>query len=646
MATDPTKTAAKLPAEDLQALAVLLLMITQHQAPGADPSSQSWVRRRTDRIELLDEQSVRFCSDFEFEVPDEVWGLPTTDIPFVPLTTFRRGTRLRAVELHDHEGTRIPLATPDECGDVAVRGVHAFAKVLLADYNKRNPGSPHSIALDDTVEANLRSVVIDDHGAKAARKLFEDAAKGTSAPADERAFQRWLAMTYRAETGDANLSTVIADLAANFAVAAVLSKQELRRRTLSLRWTQPIARDVSFWTWLSLRMAWTELKVSLPVPATRTRNYLVELPAPSDDLLILWAGLARAKRGGSTYLETDDARPAQLRFTMRSLEPGSAVPVMRVHYSVRPTRSRVLAVAWFTTALCAVVLNIAGERSSAITLNAEGGAAFLLFLPGLLSLYLVRPAEHPLALQFFSGVRLVAIFAALCGLAAGGLVILDPDPGWREYWWTALRLLSVAALLAVTASMLGLARARPHVDTEAPDPREARAKRPVRHPAAIAALIGALIGAVTLGACVLIVGASTLGIERRFEAAIDAAQRSADANRDAPLSLASFARVPWKRMYIFKARTSRGAMAKAIGRVRIAAGERRDHNLPDKVPAGDSLIVLVDGAAIARVFAIPETKAHFDSAAYPKQCFLSPTGVLRVSDDARVSVKEPDDDCA
>jgi len=84
----------------------------------------------------------------------------------------------------------------------------------------------------------------------------------------------------------------------------------------------------------------------------------------------------------------------------------------------------------------------------------EATATALLLGPGLLAVYLARPAEHGFATRLLGGVRFMLLLSAFCAIAAGAILIADIEAADRETWWRMVMLLSAAAALAVAIACL------------------------------------------------------------------------------------------------------------------------------------------------------------------------------------------------
>ncbi len=660
-----TTTTMPLTAKDREALAVLGLMIAQTQAPGPSPGRESWIRRRTDRVDLLDEETIRYSLELEMEVPPTVLAdIPTASAPIIPLVSIRRGKRLRALELRDEQGTRVPLATPEECGELAVRGLRAYADVMLIVSDSKYPG--HSKVLDGEVSKDLVHIVLDTSESADAWERFETAATATVAPPGEEDYQRWLLMTRSDDAGrDISLRSILQELTHSFALAAAVSGSEAAgRRILTLGWTETFRqRDQSYSNWLTLRMAWSDIKLGIPVDVGRTRNYIIEMAPPTDDLAIKWGGLAVAavdpvtSSRTSVYRDCDDRSPAQLRFTMRSLPTGGEVrPDASATFAILPNRVGFLMIAWFSCVLGAIMVTFASMKRG--DLGADGGdiSPLLLFVPSLLGIFFIRPGEHPVAARFFSGVRVVVIAAAVCVLAAAGLVSVELDPALRDVAWYALPVVPIMAALTVTVSVLPLVRRRPQVGDEAglgDEPAFSatqQASSPTRYSLRTAVAVVALI-AIALAWGVLSVGPGNLGVAGRFDAALRAAGAAPGASGHGRLALGSFARVPWSRMYIFPPKTPRDDMADVVGEAKVSKGEQRDRELRS-MGSDASLVVLVDHESVIDTIELAHSDTRVSNAAYPTQCFLRPSDVVRVRDDAKedaaprtISVATPDPDC-
>ncbi len=511
------------------------------------------------------------------------------------------------MELHDQDGNPVPIATPEECGRIAVLALQSSAAEMLRYYHRHHAnGSRPAFGLHDAVARDLQSIAIDRAERNTAMQSFLDAATRAEPPVEEEEFQRWVVMTLLDSKQEhyIGLASVLYEFNERFILTAVLPATTARtRHVLRLVWIEshPDPKP-PFLDWLLLRMAWQDLNFSLDVStaARRTRNYRIEMTSPSDDLELVWSGLAVA----GVYRATDASNPAHLQFTMRSLTNGdldaqsTSALVDVATFAVRATRTPFLGLAWFSSALCVLLLAVGLARLPDLLRDVESASALLLFLPGLLSLYFVRPGEHPIATRIFSGVRVAVVTATMCTLAAGLLVILDIDPGWRQLWWTVLLILASAALLAITVANLSFRSrpvrgdALPSADPPAP-PTWSR-----RHPRVLASALAIAVVTASLMLGMAIVGPDHLGMQNRLEREIANARDAASAGDEAELALDAFGGVPWKRMYVFAGGTPRDVVAAELGEDKVVNGEQRGRGLPQSLDDDAQLVALIDDDAV------------------------------------------------
>lgn len=108
----------------------------------------SWVHRRLESIEILDDSSVHRRVSIDLEIPTRL--IDPEDLPFVPLTFLNKEV-LRNFDLRDHEGHPIPMLTKSENGQLAGDTLVAAAEAVL---NRVLPG-PGSQGHRTELEAEL-----------------------------------------------------------------------------------------------------------------------------------------------------------------------------------------------------------------------------------------------------------------------------------------------------------------------------------------------------------------------------------------------------------------------------------------------------------------------------------------------------------
>lgn len=635
------------PVDESVAVALLSLLFAQRQDPTPD-TPDSWVRRRVERIAVIDESSVRHHWSIDFELPATIAGAPTDDLPYVPLSWFRRGTRLRDVSLTDEDGRRIPIATARQSGELAIAAMTAYgrhlARLLAPDAGREPPAELHADVLED-----LRAIAVDRDKRGDALERFR-AARGDAAQPDEQQFQRAMIMGAEIAGRDVSLRGFVEELATSYVLLAVLPGSEAqRRRELVLTWVEHGPDGTSLATWIASHMAWRPIVLSMkPRNVDSTQSYCLELGSPSDEIEVVRGALVvgqyeRPHGVGYPRLVAQipdadvDRDPAHLRFSMDSFAKhagrrGAEIAPLAT-FVLRASRVGFVRLALLACALSTMLLALGLWHLDAVRGQVDGAATLLLVVPGLLSLFVLRPGEHRLATELFSGVRCMVVTSAISVLTAGALLLVDLDRGWLKLWWTGLLLISAMTLLAVLASnALPQSRRAPRLPEALPDDPGATSEPSSLNPVVawlVAALMYRPFRAMCLylaicGACFAVAleltgGREQLGIERRLDATL--AQP-----RDGRVALWSFAGVPWTRMHVFGPQTTREQISSAVGRDALAAGT----HLRPIVARGTTLFVLVDGARVVTVFELMTSQADAATLVASGRCALRPTDELIV----------------
>jgi hypothetical protein len=168
---------------------------------------------------------------------------------------------------------------------------------------------------------------------------------------------------------------------------------------------------------------------------------------------------------GTVGAETTDFEEGSLA---RAHLHGAAVPPGAkglVRMEVRPSPSSTVRGAALVAALVAVVLSLGTAALHSSRFVSSGTAALFLF-PAALAAYAAREGEHGLTTSLLVGVRVLAIVAGLCSLAAGYLLILsgtnqDHAPVVSSAAWTAALLVSWTVVIVLGFALWGT-RPRPY----------------------------------------------------------------------------------------------------------------------------------------------------------------------------------------
>ena len=634
-------------------LAVRLLGLLFDQAQpraGSEQGTQSWVHRRVENVELLDGSAIRRRISIDLSVSDQRLSL-------IPVTWLRRGNRLRSFDLRDEDGRPLAVVTRGESDRLAKLGLTTYARAIV-DAAATRQGRVRPPPLNRCVSDDLELIADgrDIAESKKALERFESCDGADLAIADDESFQRAVIWRFAGDDGELGLEVVLRVLVEQFALLAVVphgNGSAPARRVLKLSWIDGMTQREGLVPWFLTRMAWSPVELRLPTSQLAwTRSFHIQMEAPSDDVEVAWAALSVAGR----WAAVEEGSPAHLRFALGDPPPSdgtrsdAGADDLRpsTTFALRPTGGGFLRLAFFSCLLSTVLLVLGRWRLDDLHANVEATVTLLIFVPGLLSLFAVRQGEHAVATHLFSGVRCMVITAAVCVLAAAVLLILDVDPVLREALWSGLTGISTIATLLVTWSTFGVDPPCPEErepSTARHAPREAKSDKIDWRPTIAFGAYGVvLLGCMCAG---LLAHRDRLGVERRFERAIEQATPSAagDVGR---LPLATFAEIPWTRMYVFGPGAKQTDMARALRSHRIVdEGDLGARPLAD-VARDPAVLVLVDRNTISVVFTLERATADLSRAAYPRVCHLAPVDTLEVERSqsgpsaATVSVREPE----
>jgi hypothetical protein len=204
------------------------------------------------------------------------------------------------------------------------------------------------------------------------------------------------------------------------------------------------------------RMSWWPARLNLDVlPVGEGQSYHLELSAP-EDLVIVGGSLTAIDprrpdeaQGGDQWEPSDRER---LHLHVSGV-PRAAVGLGWVR--VRSSRGGFLFIAWLTAGFVAALLAVGTGRVSKIDGgDVEAAAAIVLTIPGLVSIYLVRPDEHRLVSRLLTGPRAFVAIAGLCTFVAAGVLAGDYSAHTAHMVWRDATYVAVGAFAALSLSLL------------------------------------------------------------------------------------------------------------------------------------------------------------------------------------------------
>lgn len=393
---------------------------------------RSWIHRRVEVAELVDDVAVVRRSSIDFTVPESLNGvrvgpaLRELGEGFVPIT-FLAKELLRNFDLRDSDGRPLPMLSRRDNGALATNVLVSYAETVLRH------------ALPKDMHPSLQEVA--EAPPDVARRSLD---AWRSRRADDHRHPRqaeWAQLTDK--RGFMALSEALAEY---FIVCSVMEPSPSRRRIVKLSYEEPFGVE------LPHALAWRWTTLELDARSSRLAgSYHFELAAPPD----MEAGgallhfEASPDAGDPTPPDHVDAPEGQ-----RVHLYGSSVPSgvdARAYVFLRPRREGNLRAALLTGMLSTLLLWVGYVELEAVA-DAEGSqvsAALLLLGPTLLAGALVRPGEHQLVTRAFFWVRVLTVGCMVALLAGVGL-LSGAFEGQRDPAWLA------SAVLATICSV-GLA---------------------------------------------------------------------------------------------------------------------------------------------------------------------------------------------
>ena len=404
----------------------------------------TWVHRRVETIEVLDEVSVRrhVSIDLTPHSDLEAFSPPGSEsIGMLPLTILRKRT-LRNFDLRDPQGMPMPMLTKDENARYAAASLIVNAEGILG-----------GVALPCELEASLRRVV-GERPPEACNEFDSWQRKASSATNPHRAEWRKL-------VDDESFLDLASSLAENFVLIAVSELEIDRRQLFKLSYEEPSGEEdgLDFLKSALVRFGWRRKGIVIDVPTVSfSASYHLEMQAPPDleiDAARLRFEAEREEDDAPEDILDDDRERAHLY----APEVGPGVSARAVLY-LRRQRDSFLVAAFLTGLLITGLLAGGMARLDQISTpeQSQTAAALLLVVPALLAAYIVRPGEHRLATRILLGLRIFVIVEAACAIVATGLLAGGFKDSFLCWAWTTVLTISAIATVAL-GSMLVLPRA-------------------------------------------------------------------------------------------------------------------------------------------------------------------------------------------
>jgi hypothetical protein len=365
---------------------------------------------------------------------------------WLPVVSLTKTPPRSNIDFHDEQDRDLPLLNRDENAKISAAAVIQAAEDLLP-----NPPS-------DLLRALLREVVLREGiEADISLAVVQKALIEEQGPADStagRAFDEalrtlagnsWLWLPIRGRPGDRRIIKFRYDFS--------LAPEKLRRRRPGTRLFLLQAEESGVLYRLDLK------DLGDGNPRSFVRRLMARLANATGLAAIDLFVDSPYIRGSQTYHMQVDSPPAVeargIRLLAR-LGPGEAVvderhrehgahlylanaqveEMLPTVVTLRVGRRGFLTLSWLTSLLIAGLLWAFHEQWAAAALEPEATVAALLIIPALLTAFVLRPGEHPLASRLLFGVRILVGLGGLLAVAAALAAIGVRPTDWdlRQAW--------------------------------------------------------------------------------------------------------------------------------------------------------------------------------------------------------------------
>jgi hypothetical protein len=390
---------------------------------------RTWIDRRREYVEFLDEHTLRREVRVDFAVPVQRWPLTTSsDKPMflAPVALVAKGS-LRQLRVDDPNGAEIAPVNRGDAEKVACRLL-----ILVAEATAGG-----SLAGD--LERELRALVVAPPSEKQATLGRLHGLEGDGSTQLARLLT------------DSRFRILLADLADNFLfLVPVVDLEADQRASVRYVYEEPAPLEKPDWR---ETLGFNAVDLAFDVPALGSAlSCDIDIKAP-EELRIESARILRGAAG--TAVLAEDPSPSRIAHLRVHDEPRGTRGVVWVGLRLRS--GGFLASSVIAAFLTVAVLTLGVVRADAVGRATESAAALLIGLPALLAGYLVRPGEHRLVGRVIGGIRrLLAGLVLLCVVAIGTLIGGMGEDARQVAWG----ILAGLALLAFGATLATWLRAR------------------------------------------------------------------------------------------------------------------------------------------------------------------------------------------
>ena len=480
--------------------------------------SADWVVRRVEKIEFVDDRTVRRRVSVDYTMPDSAVVLRTVDgreIRILPVALMRRKNMIQ-FDFRDHEGLPMPLLGLRENQALTLAVVRAWAHTTL-----QGPAPTHWAAFESDLDKLLDDLVAGDQAELSAAYMALEDRYGDSVDESEKLrFQCLMAVVER--------------LAGHFVLFAMDGSNPGTRRIVKWSYDEPLTLlystthyqgypggplhstghdrprygrtgvDLRWWrrapmlaglglqpTLIRFPTAGAELAASFHVEITAPPEVSIvraDLLADTPNLRFDESGPEADRRKCQEERDRPRPRPWRLRRRPSYDSVGGGYPTVDLHVADVPwgslSRAQVelqaspagwLAAAWVVTLIATVTLFAAFFANPTENAAVELPTAVLLAFAAAMVAVVWRPDPHVMVTRLLGRLRILAAISAILVLAAGGAFALFDDPA--DAHWVILGLAIASLVPSLTLTVVWGAARRRLLRDRPPGRREARRRR-------------------------------------------------------------------------------------------------------------------------------------------------------------------------
>lgn len=433
-------------------------------------AGERWVHRRVETLTLVNTEVVRRGLSVDFTLPKKLYTPLRTsdkqDLYIIPFTMLPRTLEAMRFDVRDQHGLSMPMFLKEHSSRLTAAALLALASRVLRDKGMK-PADVLRGALGNVLSTIPFTKYYREAQELAESILFPESEAWRVSRADIKAREIL--------SNDSDFPDFLALVTGSSLVSIPYVGKPGIRQILKLTYdegvrVQPLEGDDRT---LRMSLGWVARTTSIPIALSGgAGSYHVQVDAPPNmeftatqlrshqPLSLVRKPVSKRSLPEPSYI---DFNPGYARHSHLYVPKAHQLASGRVILSLRVERESILSGGVWAGAVIAIVLWVYYQYIDQLVRQSGTVVAFFALIPGLVTIYYIRPGEHPLARRLLRFPRVLLTISALLPLVAvGAIAALDKDSPLTTFTrissevWRG-RTLPVYASANLKHVMLGLA---------------------------------------------------------------------------------------------------------------------------------------------------------------------------------------------